>query len=340
MKNNRIEWLDISKGIGMILVILGHCVGFGGLIHNLIFMFHMPLFFILSGYIFKRKENIQCIISKFKSLIIPYFILALLGLIITIIIPQWRQELTLKGIISDLYLMNPDTVNISSIWFLVCLFWVTIIYNLISKFSIKLNITIISALFILGTIYSKIREKFDIIPLNRLPFDLDVVLIAIFFFAIASILSKGKIINLDKICNIKIMPIYIGIVILCLFVNKTVNMHGLTLENPILYIMGGFAGSIIVIYISKVIEKYDLFKIKHLLLWMGRNTLVMLGIQSVLVRIYILIIKVMFEEEYSLYFLPAKHQICCFVFTMIFTVLITYIWNVIKGVTKIERKKV
>ena len=30
MKINRIEWLDVSKGIGIILVIIGHCVYLGG----------------------------------------------------------------------------------------------------------------------------------------------------------------------------------------------------------------------------------------------------------------------------------------------------------------------
>ena len=48
--NKRVEWIDLAKGLGMLLVILGHCVCFGGIMHNAIFAFHMPLFFILSGY--------------------------------------------------------------------------------------------------------------------------------------------------------------------------------------------------------------------------------------------------------------------------------------------------
>ena len=49
MKINRIEWLDVSKGIGIILVIIGHCVYLGGGMHNWIFSFHMPMFLSFLG---------------------------------------------------------------------------------------------------------------------------------------------------------------------------------------------------------------------------------------------------------------------------------------------------
>lgn len=55
--NNRIEWIDMAKGYGVILVILGH---FG--LEKLgywIYSFHMPLFFFLAGYVFKEKLKIK-----------------------------------------------------------------------------------------------------------------------------------------------------------------------------------------------------------------------------------------------------------------------------------------
>lgn len=49
--SNRIEEVDISKGIGMVLVITGHlCVSAS--LRNFIYSFHMPLFFILSGIVY------------------------------------------------------------------------------------------------------------------------------------------------------------------------------------------------------------------------------------------------------------------------------------------------
>ena len=49
-KNNRILWIDISKAIAIIAMIIGHTFPYGSAIRNLIFSFHMPLFFILTGF--------------------------------------------------------------------------------------------------------------------------------------------------------------------------------------------------------------------------------------------------------------------------------------------------
>ncbi len=45
----RIEWVDIARGIGIILVILGH-IGIGK-VGKFIYSFHIPLFFFLSGFL-------------------------------------------------------------------------------------------------------------------------------------------------------------------------------------------------------------------------------------------------------------------------------------------------
>lgn len=42
------NWIDIAKGIGIILVVIGHTIG-SQRVNDIIYTFHMPLFFIL-GY--------------------------------------------------------------------------------------------------------------------------------------------------------------------------------------------------------------------------------------------------------------------------------------------------
>ena len=71
-KKNRIEWIDTARGIGIILVILGH-IGFGRF-NQWIYSFHLPLFVFLSGLLFNPKVPFKTLIKKrVKSLIIPYF---------------------------------------------------------------------------------------------------------------------------------------------------------------------------------------------------------------------------------------------------------------------------
>jgi fucose 4-O-acetylase-like acetyltransferase len=58
MIEKREDVFDIMKGVGIILMIIGHCA-IPRLLWHFIFSFHMPLFFIISGFFFKPKPVIQ-----------------------------------------------------------------------------------------------------------------------------------------------------------------------------------------------------------------------------------------------------------------------------------------
>jgi fucose 4-O-acetylase-like acetyltransferase len=78
--NNRERWLDTAKGLGILAVVAGHS---GNLLaHTYLYWFHMPLFFIISGYLYKNLHNMQdlkkWINKRTKQLLIPYFIFGLL----------------------------------------------------------------------------------------------------------------------------------------------------------------------------------------------------------------------------------------------------------------------
>lgn len=53
----RITFVDIAKGFGIFLIILGHLITYGHPIFKWIFSFHIPLFFFLSGYVFKAVNT-------------------------------------------------------------------------------------------------------------------------------------------------------------------------------------------------------------------------------------------------------------------------------------------
>lgn len=75
-----IIWVDYSKFIGIILVISGHTMSLFGqnsdvnFINRYIAMFHMPLFFVIAGYLYKDKTKKENNIKIVKGLLIPYFI--------------------------------------------------------------------------------------------------------------------------------------------------------------------------------------------------------------------------------------------------------------------------
>ena len=75
MEKERIEWVDIAKGIAIIAMIIGHGCPKRAIV-SFIFSFHMPLFFILSGIVYKTNSK-GMVSKKIKSLIVPYFIFSI-----------------------------------------------------------------------------------------------------------------------------------------------------------------------------------------------------------------------------------------------------------------------
>ncbi|MGG1754302.1 acyltransferase family protein, partial [Bacillus pumilus] len=71
--NKRLEWVDAAKGIGILLVVMAH-VPIPDSFKQFIYSFHMPLFFLLSGMMFRSSSRpaLSFIQKKAKSLLLPY----------------------------------------------------------------------------------------------------------------------------------------------------------------------------------------------------------------------------------------------------------------------------
>ena len=76
---NRDCSIDILKGIGIILMVVGHS-GCPKIIHDYIYTFHMPLFFMASGF-FITEKNVQniwvFIVKKIKGIYVPFVLCSL-----------------------------------------------------------------------------------------------------------------------------------------------------------------------------------------------------------------------------------------------------------------------
>ena len=76
MNNNRNYWIDRMKVIGMYLIILGHFFSIG---YKYVYIFSVPLFFILSGYLENHKDSHWEFIKKlFHKLFTPTCIICLI----------------------------------------------------------------------------------------------------------------------------------------------------------------------------------------------------------------------------------------------------------------------
>lgn len=69
----RVKYFDIAKGIGILCIIAGHMGN--AAINNFVFTFHVPIFFLISGYFLKNNTSLkEFAAKKYKQLIYPYII--------------------------------------------------------------------------------------------------------------------------------------------------------------------------------------------------------------------------------------------------------------------------
>lgn len=122
--------VDIAKGIGIFLVVLGH-VPLPRELLTAIYLFHMPLFFFLSGMFFHSEENfIYGVYKKVRTLIIPYFFFAFIGNSTNVL----RDYIVYQTISIDSFWMLFDG-STAPLWFLICLFLCYLMSRLVSLIS-------------------------------------------------------------------------------------------------------------------------------------------------------------------------------------------------------------
>ena len=308
-KRNRIEWLDTAKGIGIILIVLGHCLPLESFPCQIIFTFHVPLFFLLSGYVFKSKYSFNAVLKKkFHAVLIPFFQAFVLGLIVSLAVPVWRAELSVSKVLQDLFLGNPENVHNSSIWFLLCLFWTYVCFCLIQKTTLPVQLLLLSGIYVLDCLFIRF------FPGKRLPFCLDCVPLALVFFSAGFYLKENDIFGFQKKKLLKSILLFVASSVLVFIIyrfNGSMNLHGLTIGNPVLYILAGVSGSLAVVAFSMIVSLY--FRVtKAVLLWFGRHSLIIMCTQSILIRLYIVGCERFFSEKLTLYSFNYKHAVICF----------------------------
>ncbi len=134
MKGKRLRSLDIAKGIAIILVVIGHAIpdasarqGISSpaleILFSVIYSFHMPLFFLISGYfvdtLSAAVSRKQLIWKKFQRLMIPYLFVGLAYAPCKIILSQYANDpFQAANLWKMLIGVNPD----GELWFLYSLF--------------------------------------------------------------------------------------------------------------------------------------------------------------------------------------------------------------------------
>lgn len=138
----RDDAIDIAKAIGILLMILGHCNGLPLLLHKFIFSFHVPLFFILSGYFFKPQPIGRIAATGLKRLVKPYLFTSLACILVCLISStDAARQAAIGTLMSNggcpYELIGAKLPMIGAIWFLLALFWCRIFYAALKRLTDK-----------------------------------------------------------------------------------------------------------------------------------------------------------------------------------------------------------
>ena len=305
LMTERIEWLDNAKALGIFLVFWGHLAetafywsaqettSYWALMQcKIIFSFHMPLFFILSGFFAKKiikKKSSYCF-HKLKKRLFPFYIFNIVLMALWILRDLFSlggldpifYKSALIGYLYGLPLFNWVT------WFIACLLVVELIHLLPTRNFSGINILIVSLFFyIAGWL---INDNIDFIAstlhIKKFTWFIFEAITAYSFYLIGFYLKETAIFrpNIPKHINALAVLICFTLLTTTFDLNQGpfeakklpyVVMAGASHGNKILFPITALCGSLTTIFLAQLMPSTKLVRL------VGRNTMMLLGIHHV-----------------------------------------------------------
>ena len=190
-RNKKIDYL---KGIGIFCVVFAHCWLRPTELFWFIYRFHMPLFFVISGYLSSNKNEVRFdkyILKKIKQLFVPYSLFFVFSWLASVCILDaeisWKQ-LICAFLYSGKWLVR---VNNWALWYLPLFFLATLIFYFYAKIKDKLFMYIICiVIFVVAPLFQK--HMYGIFEEGYIPLSLQVLPGALFFMCLGCVLARNK----------------------------------------------------------------------------------------------------------------------------------------------------
>lgn len=289
--NNRIRYFDIAKGIAILAVILGHSVLIsnvflpdtiaGDVIYHVCFTFHMPLFFILSGYFMHperdfrwRKESRELIATYAITASVIIFINTLSSLVL-----GGGLRATFKGWFAAAFYGAGDFGNyawpvpfrIGALWFLLGLFWAHLFVHF--SFKYKSPSLVIAILFVVGYLSSRVLW---------LPLSVQAGMTASAFVYCGVLARRYEVLRyLNQRWWIVVPFALLWVVAIVEFTgfSMAMNQYGFGFHF-ILSVIGAIAGTVCVLGISMLLDRYA-NRMSTCLALFGKNSLALLCVHII-----------------------------------------------------------
>ena len=256
----RVAWIDFSKATGIVMIIVAHSLfGKYAYLSNVLFAINVPIFFVLSGYLYRDKPYSKIIKGGWNNLLLPYLATSLVMALIMFFGNKFYDpfinnfQFGTKGVIlamlygrgAGVTVLGYNVPAIGAIWFLLAMFFGNLLYSTLRKFDFSNeNMTLIAIVISLAGFW--IEKVFSF------PWSINAALISIVFYWAGSLIKEYQL--MEKITFSRIV-ISLLLWLSCAAAG-TFYMNASYATNPILAIVGGIAGSYCVMMITKVVAPH------------------------------------------------------------------------------------
>jgi acyltransferase len=267
-ESSRDHAIDFIKSIGILLVVLGHINSpFGKIIYS----FHMPLFFIISGALLFGENSLKQFHRDIKNLIVPALLFFIIGYLVTGIKNLYLDRETESFYLAFKNLINwTDSKHINNygfvIWFLLVLFWGKFIANSIifknSKYETVIILTAISILVLL-------KKYFSII----ITLGIDIAIFIVPFMLLGYLTYKYKYTVLKYKYYVLLNSMAILFFMIEIYGIQWVDIGSREYEN---YVVSFFYSYLIFLFLYIYFNIFILNKNYYLIFFLGENTIFIL----------------------------------------------------------------
>jgi fucose 4-O-acetylase-like acetyltransferase len=285
----RIDYIDVAKGIGILLVVMGHndFSLLSPFLFKLIYSFHMPMFFFMSGIFFKPDLSFLTLLRRrFDSVLKPYIFITLLIFFATISFTKVSFAQSITRLLKALY-GNGHYLDWVQLWFLPHLFVVSLFAFLFYRLTRRINAPwikwgLLAAIQVIGVLGISTFWPFSInlfgqsITIYGLPFSLDLVLVSGFFFIGGYELFKNFPLPFFKkplVCLI----LGISLIILVWFFPSTIDFNIRQFDSLFLNTLEALLGIALTLSLALQIERSS--QLTKIFKYIGRNSLTILLFQ-------------------------------------------------------------
>ncbi len=334
--SKRISYLDMARGIGMVLVVMGHVTYINPALRHFITAFHMPLFFVISGILLQinkeEEKNYKYLLrKKLQRIMIPYIVFSLASFVVestrilikgldewNVVLRQLFQSCCLQGV--------------STLWFLPALLISELLFVGVRKKTNHIGTILISVGIVVGCYFLSDYEQLiysyhAVSRAYRLLHDVVSMVIRNLFctgficlgYYISRCLMKRLQSSLQYVIS---LLIFAGVGYVAIRNVGMADLRFMIIGSLPLYMLGAIGGSMTIILLCKCLQRVPISPVKKVLEFYGRNSLIIMVTHMDFRILYISIL--IAQQIYNR--IPIHALFCILIVVLVFIWEIPMIW--------------